>query len=153
MSVEMKTLTIKGTTYEIVDEAARESAKKFIGENPTGGVANDTPVFWGAKEPGYYWISELSQLVSQPSQYGFLINYVTDTDVFQIFRDQNSAKTYFRGGDQVNAWFQSWTMVYDSTNLTPEIIGAAPMYSYGAEDLTAGTSPLETGKLHIVYEP
>ena len=28
----------------------------------------------------------------------------------------------------------------------------APAYTYGAEDLTAGTSPLDTGKLHFVYE-
>ena len=28
----------------------------------------------------------------------------------------------------------------------------APMYTYGTEDLTAGSSPLETGKLHFVYE-
>lgn len=30
--------------------------------------------------------------------------------------------------------------------------GKAPAYSYGTEDLTAGTSALETGKLHFVYE-
>jgi hypothetical protein len=28
----------------------------------------------------------------------------------------------------------------------------APAYTYGTDDLTAGTSPLETGKLHFVYE-
>lgn len=28
----------------------------------------------------------------------------------------------------------------------------APVYEYGTEDLTAGTSPLETGKLYFVYE-
>lgn len=28
----------------------------------------------------------------------------------------------------------------------------APLYTYGTEDLTAGTSELETGKLHFVYE-
>ena len=27
-----------------------------------------------------------------------------------------------------------------------------PDYEYGTEDLTAGTSPLETGKLYFVYE-
>lgn len=31
-------------------------------------------------------------------------------------------------------------------------LGAAPMYSYGTTDLTAGISPLETGKLYFVYE-
>ena len=36
--------------------------------------------------------------------------------------------------------------------ITPSSIGAAPAYTYGTEDLTAGTSPLETGKLYFVYE-
>ena len=31
-------------------------------------------------------------------------------------------------------------------------IGAAPTYTYGTEDLVAGTSELETGKLYFVYE-
>lgn len=31
-------------------------------------------------------------------------------------------------------------------------VGAAPAYTYGTEDLTAGTSELATGTLHIVYE-
>ena len=33
-----------------------------------------------------------------------------------------------------------------------ENLGAAPVYDYGTEDLTAGTSELETGKLYFVYE-
>ena len=36
--------------------------------------------------------------------------------------------------------------------LTPSDIGAAPAYTYGTSDLTAGTSALETGKLYFVYE-
>lgn len=28
----------------------------------------------------------------------------------------------------------------------------APAYTYGTDDLEAGTTPLETGKLHFVYE-
>lgn len=31
-------------------------------------------------------------------------------------------------------------------------LGAAPAYSYGTEDLTAGSSALATGTLHFVYE-
>ena len=36
--------------------------------------------------------------------------------------------------------------------VTPSQIGAAPAYTYGTSDLTAGTSALETGKLYFVYE-
>lgn len=31
-------------------------------------------------------------------------------------------------------------------------LGAAPAYTYGTSDLTAGTSSLETGKMYLVYE-
>lgn len=31
-------------------------------------------------------------------------------------------------------------------------VGAAPAYTYGTADLTAGVSSLETGKLYFVYE-
>jgi hypothetical protein len=37
-------------------------------------------------------------------------------------------------------------------SLSASDVGAAPAYTYGTDDLTAGTSPLETGKLHFVYE-
>lgn len=37
-------------------------------------------------------------------------------------------------------------------SVTAAQVGAAPAYSYGTDDLTAGTSALETGKLHFVYE-
>ena len=36
--------------------------------------------------------------------------------------------------------------------VTPSQIGAAPAYTYGTEDLTAGSSSLATGKLYFVYE-
>lgn len=35
---------------------------------------------------------------------------------------------------------------------TPASIGAAPAYTYGTTDLTAGSSPLATGTLYFVYE-
>lgn len=34
----------------------------------------------------------------------------------------------------------------------PEDIDAAPMYTYGTEELVEGESTLETGKLYFVYE-
>lgn len=41
-------------------------------------------------------------------------------------------------------------------NLTEEVAGMdskfAPAYTYGTEDLEAGVTALETGKLHFVYE-
>lgn len=40
----------------------------------------------------------------------------------------------------------------ESNKPAPADIGAAPAYTYGTEDLNAGESALETGKLYFVYE-
>ena len=37
-------------------------------------------------------------------------------------------------------------------DIRSELESKAPMYTYGTEDLTAGSSPLATGQLHFVYE-
>lgn len=37
-------------------------------------------------------------------------------------------------------------------NTNTELANKAPAYTYGTEDMTAGTSSLETGKLYFVYE-
>lgn len=39
-----------------------------------------------------------------------------------------------------------------SDPITPSAIGAAPAYTYGTDDMVAGESTLETGKLYFVYE-
>lgn len=39
-----------------------------------------------------------------------------------------------------------------NAHLEAELAGKAPIYTYGAKDLTAGTSALETGKLYFVHE-
>lgn len=38
------------------------------------------------------------------------------------------------------------------SRLQTNINNKAPAYTYGTDDLTAGESPLETGKLYFVYE-
>jgi hypothetical protein len=40
----------------------------------------------------------------------------------------------------------------DAQDVTDALAEKAPLYTYGTTDLTAGTSKLETGKLHFVYE-
>lgn len=41
---------------------------------------------------------------------------------------------------------------YTKSEMDAKLAGKAPAYTYGTTDLTAGTSALETGKLHFVYE-
>lgn len=80
-------------------------------DNITGGVDNDTISFWIEQGSGYGWFSEQNQIIDQPNQYGFLVNYVGDADVFQIFHEQSSGDTYFRSGDNINDWFRNWAKV------------------------------------------
>lgn len=103
--------------FAYVDEKVGESGGNqdfsglALGDNPTGGVNNDTVETWSALGFGVAWISEWNQVNDQPAQYAFIINYVHDSDVFQILRDQMNGATYFRSGDNVNSWFSSWTRI------------------------------------------
>lgn len=54
-------------------------------------------------------------------------------------------------GCNCGTW-DAWRKLLDGVTTTPADIGAAPAYTYGTADLTAGTSALETGKLYFVYE-
>lgn len=36
--------------------------------------------------------------------------------------------------------------------LLVEVASKAPFYGYGTDDLVAGTTPLETGRMYFVYE-
>lgn len=83
----------------------------FLGDNPTGGVDNDTVNTWLELGYGVAWISELNQVNDQPSQYGFIINYAHNLDVFQIFQDQMDGNAYLRCGDKNSSWFQSWSRI------------------------------------------
>lgn len=107
---ELRKLTLNGVAYDIVDETARSHTHRFD-DNITGGSTNDTVAFWVEKGPGYCWISEVDQVANQPNQYGFLISYVNEGDVFQIFRDQTEGMTYHRSGDSINGWFGNWARV------------------------------------------
>lgn len=44
------------------------------------------------------------------------------------------------------------TSATSHSDIRTELANKAPMYTYGTEDLTAGSSPLATGQLHFVYE-
>lgn len=98
---------------ELVSGEAKESTPSttFLGDNPTGGVDNDTVDTWLELGYGFAWISELNQVNDQPSQYGFIINYAHNLDVFQIFQDQMNGDTYLRCGDEHSSWFQSWSRI------------------------------------------
>lgn len=77
--------------------------------------------------------------------------------ITQIIGSYSAGTLWHRSGNPTATGgvgqFKEWAQVYDTEHKpTAAEIGAAPAYTYGTEDLTAGTSTLETGKLYFVYE-
>lgn len=46
----------------------------------------------------------------------------------------------------------AWAKAASKPTYTASEVGAAPAYTYGTTDLTAGSSSLTTGTLYFVYE-
>ena len=85
------------------------------------------------------------------------VDYFTPEDIAQMgefFATKESV-------DNINTSLETMQGNVDALNTSVEELqeaasGAegkfAPAYTYGTEDLEAGVTPLETGKLHFVYE-
>jgi hypothetical protein len=136
----------------------------FLGNQPISAVANDTTANWANLGSGYAWYGTCGLLNDQPAQYGFLLNYVDDSDVFQIWNTQSNGPMYTRSGN-ASGWGRSWTKLIDSTNIGSQTVNKAKYASItapgtaslknikaGTSDLTAGSSSLTTGDIYLVYE-
>ena len=111
--------------------------------NPITSTANDTPAKWVALGGGTYWFNTNGYLIDQPQQYGFLINFVASSDVFQLFKAQREGQIYYRSGNG-QGWANngSWEPLtgcpnYASTTKTTSFPFTAPsngvlnIYAYG----------------------
>ena len=136
----------------------------FLGNQPISAVANDTTANWANLGSGYAWYSAGGLLNDQPAQYGFLLNYVNGSDVFQIWNTQSNGPMYTRSGN-ASGWGRSWTKLIDSTNIGSQTVNKAKYASItapgtaslknikaGTSALTAGSSSLTTGDIYLVYE-
>lgn len=136
----------------------------FLGNQPISAVANDTTANWANLGSGYAWYSAGGLLNDQPAQYGFLLNYVNGSDVFQIWNAQSSGPMFMRSGN-ASGWGRSWTKLIDSSTIGSQTVNKAKYASIttpgtaslknikaGTSDLTAGSSSLTTGDIYLVYE-
>ena len=136
----------------------------FLGNQPISAVANDTTANWANLGSGYAWYSAGGLLNDQPAQYGFLLNYVNGSDVFQIWNTQSNGPMYMRSGN-ASGWGRSWTKLIDSASIGSQTVNKAKYASItapgtaslknikaGTSDLTAGSSSLTTGDIYLVYE-
>ena len=64
----------------------------------------------------------------------------------------DSEKAAWNNGNNGSVKYTDQTLTDSQKAQARSNIGAAPAYTYGTTDLTAGSSALETGKLYFVYE-
>ena len=127
---DFNTISVEqGGTNAINATDARKNlgAFGFIGTNPITTTATDTTTAWKEKGLGYAWYSQSGQLNNQPSTYGFLLNYVNNGDIFQIWRAQSGGPTHWRSGNG-SGWGNTWAKVYDELNKpTASELGVLPL--------------------------
>ena len=99
------------------------------GNNTISSTSNDTTSKWGAQGNSVHWYTNTGQLTDQPSQWGYILNIGSGSEVHQIWMTQASGSLYHRGGNG-SGWSGSWREILDSSNfkslVTPSAIGAAP---------------------------
>lgn len=136
----------------------------YLGENPVKSTADDTTDRWYRIGSGYAWYCAAGLLNDQPAQYGFLLNYVYGSDVYQIWNTQSNGPMYTRSGN-ASGWGRSWAKLIDSSSIGSQTVNKAKYASItapgtaslknikaGTSDLTAGSSALTTGDIYLVYE-
>jgi hypothetical protein len=91
------------------------------GSNPIASTAGDTPAAWVALGVGV-WYFNANRLISQPAQYGVVINEVHGSSVYQVW--YGTTKLAVRAGNTSNGWTNEWrpaflgTMSLSGTTLT-----------------------------------
>lgn len=88
----------------------------FLGTNVLD-ADNDTTAKWTELGPGYAFYSDAVTLTDKPSGYGFLLNFVYGSDVFQIWSCQNAGPCYTRQGN-AKGWGRTWTKIADGSLFT-----------------------------------
>lgn len=89
---------------------------KIGASNPITSTTNDTVENWANIGCGTFWFNKTGCLINQPSEYGFLQNFVQSHDVHQVFYVQTGGQMWHRGGN-ANGWATSWRKMYDDVNL------------------------------------
>ena len=131
----------------------------YLGENPVKSTADDTTSRWANLGSGYAWYSAGGLLNDQLAQYGFLLNYVNGSDVFQIWNTQSNGPMYTRSGN-ASGWGRSWTKLIDSSTIGSQTVNKAK-YASGQSSTgavlrnealyTSDTTPTANGQINWTY--
>ena len=85
------------------------------GTNTINSTTNDTTSNWGAHGNSVHWYTTAGLLNNQPSQYGYLLNIGSGTEVHQLWMTQSSGNLAHRGGNG-SGWNGTWRTILDSSN-------------------------------------
>lgn len=95
----------------------------------------------------------VSQMIKSEAPAPDLSGYLTKNDASTTYLNKTDASNTYLGktskAQSAKVADSANSVAWDNVSDKPAIPN---MWSYGTEDLTAGSSPLETGKLHFVYE-
>ena len=105
-----------GETDECLTDALNGKFAKTAVNNPITAIADDTVTKWIELGTGIYYFNRANVLTDQPSQYGFLINFVSGANVFQLWKTQPNAGFCTRGGN-ANGWSGTWKALVTSADL------------------------------------
>lgn len=92
----------------------RKGFEKY-GTNTISTTTNDTTGNWGQYGFSYHFYTETGQLINQPSQWGYLLNIGTGSEIHQLWFTQASGSLYHRGGNG-SGWSGTWCKILDSSN-------------------------------------
>lgn len=92
----------------------RKGFEKY-GTNTISTTTNDTTGNWGQYGFSYHFYTAPGQLIDQPSQWGYLLNIGTGTEIHQLWLTQASGDLHHRGGNG-SGWSGTWRKILDSSN-------------------------------------
>lgn len=120
---DLRFITYDGTSnhYGIIYSTLNKPTAQeifFLGSNIIASTTDDTIQNWALKGIGSSWYSVKDQLLSQPSQYGYLINFTnsSSSQIFQLWNCQPSGPIFYRSGNSSGGWQKAWTKILDADN-------------------------------------
>ena len=104
-------------TTTVADDSHGHNSINTKGTNTINSKANDTTSNWGAQGNSVHWYTTAGLLNDQPSQWGYILNLGSGSEVHQIWATQSSGNLAHRGGN-ASGWSGSWRTIIDSSNLS-----------------------------------
>ena len=142
-SISNPNVSVNGTTYtmyhsgnkptldDIGAAASSHTHNSLVtkGNNTINSTANDTTANWGAQGHSIHWYTTAGYLNNQPSQYGYILNVGSGSEVHQIWMTQSSGNLAHRGGNSAG-WNGSWRTILDSSNYSSYAAPASHTHDY-----------------------